>query len=152
MQDDLTSFWSEYARIQTAADRNAIIDSYSWGVEAKLNRLLNKPCAFTPADTIHLKQVGSTAARLERSRNQQLSMYQGDLVSEVPDTVAQLVARDALRQIQTTIKPSHWEACLALDAGLDYSEIGMQLSISAGAARAQTFRLRKQFAVYRPAA
>ena len=152
MQDDLSSFWAEYSDIQARADRNTTVDSYSWGIEAKLNRLLEKPCAFTPANAIHLKQVASSAARLERSRNQQLSLHQGDLAGEPADPMDQLIARDALRLIKSRIKLSQWEAFVALDAGFDYSEIGKLLSLSAGAARAQTFRLRQQLSVYHPAA
>ena len=152
MQDDLSSFWAEYERIQASADRNTTIDSYSWGVEAKLNRLLQNPCVFAPADAIQLKQVASSAARRERSRNQQLIIYQADIASEPADPMARLIARDSLRRIETKIKPSQWKAFAALDAGFDYSEISMQLSISAGAARTQTFRLRQQLSAFHPAA
>ena len=153
MQDDLTSFWDEYARIQTRAKRNITVDSYSWGLEARLNRLLESPIAQSAADTLRQEQISSSAARLERARLQKLQQYYAEHMPERVSPVLQVVARDAIQRIKARVTPRQWSILSALGEGNDYAEIATECRLTgAGAARAQVFRLRHQLAAFHPAA
>ncbi len=152
MQEDLTSFWDEYARIQARADRNTTVDGYSWGLEARLNSLLEKPVPQSAAETCRLEHISSSAARCERSRLQQLQQYYSEHFTEPVSPGPQLVARDALQRIMAKVTERQWAIFLALGSDHDYSDIAAEHNISAGAARAQVFRLRLHLAEFRPAA
>ncbi|HEY1903054.1 MAG TPA: hypothetical protein VGG56_11510 [Terracidiphilus sp.] len=144
--------WAEYARLQARSSRNSTIDSYSWGIEEEMNLLVADPCAYISMEARNLKRLRATAARRERSRASIRNAHEYELAPKPIDTVLYLESRQALARIQSNVSPAHWNVLLAIGEGEDYASATSEHAISIGAARAQMFRFRQQFADLRPAA
>jgi hypothetical protein len=149
---DIPLPWAEYARLQARSSRNSTIDSYSWGIEEEMNLFVADPCAYTSIEEHHLKRLRATASRRERSRATIRKAHEAELAPKPIDTVLYLEARQALAKIQSHVTPTQWNFLWAIGEGKDYAKASAKHAISVGAARAQMFRFRQQFADLRPAA
>jgi hypothetical protein len=79
-------------------------------------------------------------------------MYQAELACEPVDTTSNLEAREALGVIESTATSAQWMLISAIGQGYTYADIGLEVAVSAAAARTQISRLRQQFSDLRPAA
>lgn len=149
---DLPDPWAEYAHLQARSSRNSKIDSYSWGVEEEMNLFLEHPYTCTDAEPGRSERVRATAARRERARACLRQLHETELAPNPASPAKQLEAREALRQIEAEVTPAQWALAVALAQGYSYADMSAKQAISAGAARAQIFRLRQQFMELRPAA
>jgi hypothetical protein len=144
--------WADYARLQARSSRNFTVDSYSWGIEEEMNLLVADPCAYTSKEARGLKRLRATGSRRERSREGIRNSHEAELATKPTDTVLYLEARQALAKIQAEVTPTQWNFLWAIGEGEDYVGASGKHAISIGAARAQMFRFRQQFADLRPAA
>lgn len=144
--------WAEYARLQAQSSQHFTIDSYCWGIEEEMNLFVEDPCAYTSEDARGLKRLRATASRRERSRQSIRNSHEAELATKPTDAVSYLEARQALAKIQAKVSPTQWNFLCAIGEGEDYAGTCNKYAISVGAARAQMFRFRQQFADLRPAA
>lgn len=144
--------WAEYARLQARSSLNSTIDSYSWGIEEEMNRLVADPYAYANLDTLHLKRVSATASRRERLRATIRRRHETELASQPIDTVRYIEARQLLTKIRAKVTPLQWRLLLTIGEGEGYTSITAKNAVRLGAARTQMFRLRRQLADFRPAA
>jgi hypothetical protein len=144
--------WAEYARLQARSSRNSTIDSFSWGIEEEMNLFVSDPCAYTSQGVRGLKRLRATASRRERYRESIRKSHEAELASKPTDTALYLEARQTLAKIQAKVSPTQWNFLWAIGEGEDYAGASDKHAISIGAARAQMFRFRQQFANLRPAA
>jgi hypothetical protein len=144
--------WAAYARLQARSSRNFTIDSYSWGIEEEMNLFVTDTCAYTSKEARGLKRLRATTSRRERSRESILNSHKAELVTKPTGTVLYLEARQALAMIQAKVSPTQWNFLRAIGEGEGYAGASSKYAISIGAARAQMFRFRQQFANLRPAA
>ena len=149
---ELPLLWAEYAHLQARSSRNFTIDSYSWGIEEEMNLFVADPCAYTSEEARGLKRLRATASRRERSRESIRNAHEAELETKPTDTVLYFEAREALAKIQAKVSPTQWNFLWAIGEGEDYAGASNKYAISIGAARAQMFRFRRQFADLRPAA
>jgi hypothetical protein len=144
--------WAAYARLQARSSRNFTIDSYSWGIEEEMNFFAADPHTYISKEARVLKRLRATASRRERSRESIRNSHETELATKPTDMVLYLEARQALAIIQAKVSPKQWNFLWAIGEGEDYAGASSKCTISIGAARAQMFRLRQQFADLRPAA
>ena len=144
--------WGEYARLQALSARISTVDSTSWGIEEEMDSFLENPAASTSADVRSRERIRETAARRERSRTQLRKVYQAELEPDAHSPVAQLEAREAIRQLEAKATAAQQVLVEQLGQGYGSAEIALERGIHPGIVRAQIFRLRNQFAELRPTA
>src|SRR5208337_5672198 len=98
------------------------------------------------------ERLRASASRRERSRASIRKTHETELSPRPIDTVLYLEARQALAEIQSKVPRAQWDFLRAIGEGEDYASAVSKRAISIGAARAQMFRFRQQFADLRPSA
>jgi hypothetical protein len=131
--------WDAYARLQTRLARRNVIDAYTWGLEAGLDRLLN--AAAHEAD---VEKAVRSESRKERNRAvlRRAEFPSREAITET-DEAGAVDARQSLQRIRRSVAPRDWALLRGLGEGYDYRELAVLLGPAPGALRARALRLRR---------
>jgi hypothetical protein len=133
--------WETYARVQDQLARKNKVDSYTWGLEAALERLLDPKTAAEQAE-----RTIRSESRKERYRAAMLRRHR--IARPITDERSAVEARHALRAIEAEASQEQWTLLSAIGHGESYDQLGITIGIAAGAVRARVFRLRRRFREY----
>jgi DNA-binding NarL/FixJ family response regulator len=136
---DLPDQWSAYARLQEKLARRQQIDDYTWGLEAGLNRVLDKKLAV---EEVEVDRAVRSESRKERYQEHLRRLH--PLIEESAGNPDDAV--DARRRLRVVIKlaaPEEWSLLRAVAEGYEYKEIAAVKKTAAGTLRARVLRLRR---------
>lgn len=150
----LSPAWAAYLRLQKIADRHSIIDDYSYGLEAGLNRLLDLKSdpANSPPDVDDEVRRAVASGRRAWRRHPQLALEieddgRDDAQLSVPATAEDaLDARQRLRGIFLQTGRADRFILIATGFGHESAAIAAHLNIKPAALRKRLDRLRDRLA------
>ena len=147
MQPESSRQWDEYAHLQSRSSRISRIDSYAWGVEAAMDRLLDSsyPSA-ADSSPVSIANTLAAAARRERHRARLRFAHQAEIYPSHCNLISTLEARHAITVIRSSVSPRDWLLLLALASGYSGRQLSEALALSPGQLRVKVFRLRQRIA------
>jgi hypothetical protein len=152
--DALSPAWAAYLRLQTISARHSVVDDYSYGLEAGLNRLLDLQSdpANSPLDVDDEVRRAVSSGRRAWRRHPQLALETEDDSSDdaqpsVPATAEDaLDARQRLRRIFSLKDKSDRFILVATGFGHEGAALAARLNIKPAALRKRLDRLRDRLA------
>lgn len=143
--------WQAYARLQQQLAKSNTVDSWTWGLEAGLDYLLQPSIEPTKVDA-----VVSSAARKHRHRVASLRRVHADIshailqdsrAGEENPTLRVIEIQQMGTVIADHVREGDWRVLTALTAGEDYAVIAGREHTSSGALRVRVSRLRAKLAL-----
>jgi ATP/maltotriose-dependent transcriptional regulator MalT len=142
MNTNLPSKWGEYAHLQAKLDQLNRVDSYSFGVEAAMDRAIEAAQDSQPQSPEEIQREADTAARRERQRAFIRAKYEGEIPTLPTNLIHALEARDTLRALQKRLSQSDWKLLYGVAQGYSAEEVSQQLALTPANVRVRTSRLR----------
>jgi hypothetical protein len=140
---ELPHHWDEYVLLQGQLDHRRQVDGGSWGLEAKLDKLLkNIESEKQLPSAEELDRTARSESRKERHRATLRRVY---LTPSDPrsDTEGRLEARHELKAVQDQVAGKDWELLHAIGVGHDYEELAEARGVTVGSLRVRVLRLRR---------
>ena len=136
--------WGEYARLQSKLNLLNRVDSYAFGIEAAMAREIEAVQTAQQHSGREVRRAAETAARRERQRAALRTAYRSEIAAAPTSLIRALEARDALREIQSSINKQDWVMLLGVAQGHSADEISRQLKLTPTNVRVRVSRIRNQ--------
>lgn len=135
----LESPWDYYLVLQTQLRDSTIVDDFSWGLEAALNRSV---ASDAPPPIVEVTRASQSEGRRERYRAN-LRRHRLSRDELCIDGEAVLQAREQLRMVEECVTEEELKLLARVGDGHAYSEIAEATNSSPGGLRVRVARLRR---------